>query len=70
VLLFPIDRLITKGEFEFNHLTPALSFAARYPALLFDALVLSVASTGGQSLIYHCIKEYGALVYSTIMTTR
>ncbi|KAI9011707.1 UAA transporter family-domain-containing protein [Hyaloraphidium curvatum] len=70
LLMFPIDRLITTGKFQFNNLGPSLSFAFNYPALLFDALILSAASTGGQSLIYHCIKEYGALVYSTIMTTR
>jgi adenosine 3'-phospho 5'-phosphosulfate transporter B2 len=35
-----------------------------------DALLLSLCSSIGQMLIYYTIKEFGALVYSTIMTTR
>ena len=79
----------------------AFAFAARYPAMLRDAVLLSLcASLGilhffvfifsefdlidsltffslilfftslGQMVIYHTIKNFGALIYSTIMTTR
>jgi hypothetical protein len=65
LLLFPLDVLITTGKLEFNHLGPALSFSLRHPALIGEALILSVAATTGQALIYFCIKEYGALVLST-----
>ena len=48
----------------------ALDFAAKYPKMLADAVVLSLCSSFGQMIIYYTIKEFGALVYSTIMTTR
>ncbi|KAI9019140.1 UAA transporter [Hyaloraphidium curvatum] len=70
LLLFPIDTLLTTGTLEHNKLGPAVAFAARHPALLADALVLSFAATAGQALIYFCIRTYGALVLSTILTTR
>ena len=38
--------------------------------MLMDAFVLSLCSSFGQLVIYYTIKEFGALVYSTIMTTR
>ena len=61
VLMFPLtsNRLISSLEFGFNH-----------PELLFDAVILSLCSSFGQLVIYYTIKEFGALIYSTIMTTR
>lgn len=51
-------------------LIPAIEFSMRHPELLVDALLLSLCSSLGQLVIYQTVKEFGALVYSTIMTTR
>lgn len=48
----------------------AIQFALTYPAMLRDAILLSLCASLGQMVIYHTIKTFGALVYSTIMTTR
>eukprot|EP00158_Paraphelidium_tribonemae_P003456 Partr_v1_DN26135_c0_g1_i2_m10800 putative solute carrier family 35 member len=53
-----------------SRLVPAFQFAYEHPAMLFDALTLSACSSFGQLVIYYTIKEFGALIYSTIMTTR
>lgn len=71
VLLVPLDRLLTNPLAPLRPtLIPALRFAISHPALLSDATILSVSATVGQALIYFCIKDYGALALSTIMTTR
>jgi adenosine 3'-phospho 5'-phosphosulfate transporter B2 len=51
-------------------LLPAFDFGLRNPIFLIHACVLSLSSSLGQLIIYYTIKEFGALVYSTIMTTR
>jgi adenosine 3'-phospho 5'-phosphosulfate transporter B2 len=48
----------------------SLDFVITYPAMLRDGIVLSLCSSLGQLAIYYTIKEFGALIYSTIMTTR
>ena len=48
----------------------AISFMNRHPVAMLDALVLSAASTLGQLCILLTIKEFGALIFATIMTTR
>eukprot|EP00002_Diphylleia_rotans_P016975 TRINITY_DN3299_c0_g1_i2.p1 TRINITY_DN3299_c0_g1~~TRINITY_DN3299_c0_g1_i2.p1 ORF type:complete len:327 (-),score=71.29 TRINITY_DN3299_c0_g1_i2:207-1187(-) len=48
----------------------ALGFVSRHPELLSDAIILSVSAVAGQFCITYTIKEYGALIYATIMTTR
>lgn len=48
----------------------AFSFALKYPSMLRDAILLSLCASLGQMVIYHTIKNFGALTYSTIMTTR
>ena len=48
----------------------AISFMIRHPVAMSDALVLSAASTLGQLCILFTIKEFGALIFATIMTTR
>jgi len=48
----------------------AFAFAMKYPAMLRDATLLSICASLGQMVIYHTIKTFGALTYSTIMTTR
>lgn len=53
-----------------SRLLPALQFAINHPQLLSDALLLSLCSSLGQLIIYQTIKEFGALLYSTVMTTR
>lgn len=48
----------------------AIAFVKKHPAAMSDALVLSAASTLGQLCILFTIKEFGALLFATIMTTR
>lgn len=48
----------------------ALAFVGRNPAMLSDALILSFAAVVGQFVITYTIKEFGALVFATVMTTR
>lgn len=53
-----------------GNLTTAFSFASRNPGMIRDAIVLSLAASLGQMVIYFTIHRFGALTYSTIMTTR
>lgn len=53
-----------------GNLFTAFSFAARFPSMVRDAVLLSLAASLGQMVIYFTIKRFGALTYSTIMTTR
>jgi len=48
----------------------ALKFTAEYPQLMYDSTMLSVSATFGQMVIYYTIKEFGALIFSTVMVTR
>ena len=48
----------------------ALDFITRHPAVTTDILTLSLSSMLGQLAILYTIKEFGALTYATIMTTR
>ncbi len=48
----------------------ALDFIGRHPAVFKDILVLSLSSMCGQLCILYTIKEFGALLFATIMTTR
>eukprot|EP01090_Pellita_catalonica_P001784 TRINITY_DN11518_c0_g1_i1.p1 TRINITY_DN11518_c0_g1~~TRINITY_DN11518_c0_g1_i1.p1 ORF type:complete len:353 (-),score=28.56 TRINITY_DN11518_c0_g1_i1:68-1051(-) len=48
----------------------SFQFALTYPQLLFDAFILSLCSLAGRTVIYYTIKTFGALIFSTIMTTR
>eukprot|EP01100_Stratorugosa_tubuloviscum_P012305 TRINITY_DN57_c0_g2_i2.p1 TRINITY_DN57_c0_g2~~TRINITY_DN57_c0_g2_i2.p1 ORF type:complete len:358 (-),score=132.58 TRINITY_DN57_c0_g2_i2:211-1284(-) len=57
--------LLLSGE-----LLPSFSFAIEYPAFMFNSLALSFCATAGQLVIYYSIKEFGALFFSTVMTTR
>lgn len=51
-------------------LTSAIAFCSTYPSLLADSTLLSVCATLGQMVIYYMIKEFGALIFSTVMVTR
>jgi adenosine 3'-phospho 5'-phosphosulfate transporter B2 len=48
----------------------AAGFAARHPALLRDALLLSLCAALGQVCIYSIIREFGALMFAGIMVMR
>lgn len=70
VLVVPIYHVNSDGISFNSRLSPAFSFAFRHPELLADSILLSLCSSLGQMVIYYTIKEFGALLYSTIMTTR
>jgi adenosine 3'-phospho 5'-phosphosulfate transporter B2 len=48
----------------------AVAFVGRHPAVLQDICTLSVAAMLGQLCILYTIREFGALLFATIMTTR
>jgi solute carrier family 35 (adenosine 3'-phospho 5'-phosphosulfate transporter), member B2 len=50
--------------------TEATSFISRHPTISADIFTLSVAAMLGQLCILYTIKEFGALLFATIMTTR
>jgi adenosine 3'-phospho 5'-phosphosulfate transporter B2 len=47
-----------------------IKFIRNYPDALNDVLILSAASTCGQLCILFTIRDFGALLFATIMTTR
>ena len=57
--------LISDGSFQ-----DAISFIGRHPLITGDIMILSVAAMLGQLCILYTIKEFGALLFATIMTTR
>jgi len=57
--------LVVSGE-----IWTALAFSLKYPEFNIASLSLSVCATAGQLVIYYSIKEFGALFFSTVMTTR
>ena len=48
----------------------ALAFVSRHPDCLSGIWLLSLSSAIGQLFILHTIKEFGALVFATVMTSR
>ena len=48
----------------------SLAFITTYPQILRDMSVLSFAAVAGQFAITYTIKEFGALIYATVMTIR
>ena len=48
----------------------ALAFVARHPEALRGILALSFSSAIGQLFILHTIREFGALIFATVMTSR
>lgn len=60
-----IFGLVTGGM-----LFPALDFVARHPDSIMDMCFLSICATLGQLIILYTIREFGALLFATIMTTR
>eukprot|EP00804_Cyclotella_cryptica_P012842 CCRYP_010596-RB/>CCRYP_010596-RB protein AED:0.30 eAED:0.30 QI:346/1/0.85/1/0.66/0.42/7/3303/563 len=51
-------------------LWPAFDFVVRHSEIQFHFFVFSVCSTIGQLFIFYTIKNFGALVFAIIMTTR
>lgn len=47
-----------------------LDFLRRHPDCLYDILLLSAVATASQFFISYTIRTFGALIFSTIMTTR
>ena len=56
--------------FTSRQMGPALVFLIRHPDCFGSIMMLSMASTMGQLFILYTIKEFGALLFATIMTTR
>mmetsp|Transcript_1929 Transcript_1929/g.4136 ORF Transcript_1929/g.4136 Transcript_1929/m.4136 type:complete len:523 (+) Transcript_1929:165-1733(+) len=53
-----------------DELSPAISFISRHSEIHFHFFLFSVCSTVGQLLIFYTIKNFGAVVFALIMTTR
>ncbi|KAN0034135.1 hypothetical protein ACTFIV_000621 [Dictyostelium citrinum] len=53
-----------------GRLFPAIEFISTHNGVFFDSTMLSASAALGQMVIYYTIKEFGALVFSTIMVTR
>lgn len=53
-----------------NSMGQATAFVGRHPECLRAIWTLSVASAVGQLFILHTIREFGALVFATVMTSR
>jgi len=62
--------LSTTGLVASGKLTSALQFVTAYPEVWWWILGISLASAAVQFLVTHTIKEYGALIFATVMTTR
>jgi len=58
------------GLIVFGKLRAALMFVQKYPEVWWWIIGISLASAAVQFLVTHTIKEYGALVFATVMTTR
>lgn len=48
----------------------AIDFIQRHPSVVGDIIILSTAAMLGQLCILYTIREFGALLFATIMTTR
>lgn len=48
----------------------AHAFLSRHPECLWNIIILSLAATMSQLFIFHTIKNFGALLFATVMTTR
>jgi len=57
--------LMSQGE-----LLSSMAFSFTYPSFFVQALSLSLCAVFGVMVIYTTVKEFGALIFATIMTTR
>ena len=53
-----------------NELSPALAFVIEHSEIQFHFFMFSICSTIGQVFIFYTIKNFGAVVFTLIMTTR
>ena len=53
-----------------DELVPSIMFSIQYPSLFYNSTILSIAAMMGQIVIYYSIKNFGALFFATVMTTR
>lgn len=53
-----------------SDLAPAVQFSLDYPVFFASSIGLSICAAGGQLVIYHTIKKFGALFFAIVMTTR
>lgn len=53
-----------------DELTPALDFVYRHSEIHLHFFLFSICATIGQLLIFYTIKNFGAVVFTIIMTTR
>ncbi|KAE8038983.1 hypothetical protein FH972_011440 [Carpinus fangiana] len=53
-----------------GHLLPAIDFVYRHNDCFFDVALLSTVATASQFFISYTIRNFGALTFATIMTTR
>merc|ERR1719258_622837 len=56
--------------FSSGQMMPAISFIQSFPEAGFHVFLLSMSSTTANLFISYTIKEFGALIFATIMTTR
>lgn len=53
-----------------NDLVPSIQYSITYPVFFASSIGLSLCATGGQLVIYYTIKNFGALFFALVMTTR
>ncbi|AES88806.2 UDP-galactose transporter 1 [Medicago truncatula] len=63
--MLSLTGLIVQG-----HLIPAIEFIYHHNDCFFDVLLLSTVATASQFFISYTIRNFGALTFATIMTTR
>lgn len=63
--LMSMGFLIAAGK-----VTESIDFLTKYPEVVGDMGILSFSAVSGQFAITYTIKEFGALLYATIMTVR
>jgi adenosine 3'-phospho 5'-phosphosulfate transporter B2 len=63
--MFTAASLLVQGGF-----SEGIAFASEHPKFLIDCIILSVSSTIGQLFIFFTINQFGAVVFTIIMTVR
>lgn len=58
------------GSFFSGELVAGSEFVLKYPAVLWDVLLFSVVSALGQNFIFYTVRNFNALIVTTITTTR
>ena len=51
-------------------LTPALTFVYTHPEIILHLVIFCICSTVGQLFIFYTVKNFGAVVFSIIMSMR